>query len=75
MKGTVVSELLVAHVDLSEGGLPVSALISESMFNEPFLSSAHAFIRKEWYNVNVPSIFDNPVPTLTPVNKSAGQSK
>merc|ERR1712151_100717 len=34
---------------------------------------AHAFIRKEWYNVNVPSIFDNPVPTLTPVNKSAGQ--
>ena len=25
--------------------------------------------------MNVPSIFDNPVPTLTPVNKSAGQSK
>jgi len=30
-------------------------------------------MRKEWYNVNVPSIFDTQVPTLTPANKSAGQ--
>jgi len=30
-------------------------------------------MRKEWYNVNVPSVFDTQVPTLTPANKSAGQ--
>merc|ERR1711874_664504 len=30
-------------------------------------------MRKEWYNVNVPTIFDTQVPTLTPANKSAGQ--
>jgi small subunit ribosomal protein S3Ae len=30
-------------------------------------------MRKEWYNVNVPSIFGTQVPTLTPANKSAGQ--
>ena len=33
----------------------------------------HPFIKKEWYNVHVPSVFDNRVPTLTPCNKSAGQ--
>ena len=37
--------------------------------------SGHPFMRKEWYNVNVPTIFDTQVPTLTPANKSAGQSK
>jgi len=30
-------------------------------------------MRKEWYSVNVPSVFDKQVPTLTPANKSAGQ--
>ena len=35
--------------------------------------SAHPFIKKEWYNVHVPSVFDNRVPTLTPCNKTAGQ--
>jgi len=34
---------------------------------------AHPFIKKEWYNVRVPSNFDNSVPTLTPCNKAAGQ--
>jgi len=34
---------------------------------------AHPFIKKEWYNVHVPSVFDNRVPTLTPCNKTAGQ--
>lgn len=34
---------------------------------------AHPFIRKEWYNVNVPSTFDVSAPTITPCNKSAGQ--
>jgi len=34
---------------------------------------AHAFIKKEWYNVQVPSSFDNATPTLTPCNKTAGQ--
>uniref|UniRef100_A0A7S3XAM7 Small ribosomal subunit protein eS1 n=1 Tax=Strombidinopsis acuminata TaxID=141414 RepID=A0A7S3XAM7_9SPIT len=33
----------------------------------------HPFIKKEWYNVHVPSVFDNRVPTLTPCNKTAGQ--
>jgi len=37
--------------------------------------SQHAFVKKEWYNVHVPSIFDVRVPTLTPCNKTAGQSK
>ena len=40
-----------------------------------FLGSAHPFIKKEWYNVRVPSNFDNSAPTLTPCNKAAGQSK
>lgn len=35
--------------------------------------SQHAFVKKEWYNVHVPSVFDNRVPTLTPCNKTAGQ--
>ena len=35
--------------------------------------SAHPFIKKEWYNVHVPSVFDVRVPTLTPCNKTAGQ--
>jgi len=34
---------------------------------------AHPFIKKEWYNVKVPSGFDNSTPTLTPCNKTAGQ--
>jgi len=34
---------------------------------------AHPFIKKEWYNVHVPSVFDTRVPTLTPCNKTAGQ--
>jgi len=33
----------------------------------------HPFVKKEWYNVLVPSIFDNRTPTLTPCNKTAGQ--
>lgn len=33
----------------------------------------HPFVKKEWYNVHVPSIFDTRVPTLTPCNKTAGQ--
>ena len=37
--------------------------------------SAHPFIKKEWYNVQVPSNFDISTPTLTPCNKTAGQSK
>lgn len=37
--------------------------------------SAHPFIKKEWYKVQVPSNFDNSAPTLTPCNKPAGQSK
>jgi len=35
--------------------------------------SAHPFVKKEWYKVNVPSIFDVTTPTLTPCNKTAGQ--
>merc|ERR1711957_279673 len=35
----------------------------------------HAFHKKEWYNVHVPSVFDVRVPTLTPCNKSAGQKQ
>merc|ERR1712160_152696 len=31
------------------------------------------FIKKEWYNVRVPSNFDVSAPTLTPCNKAAGQ--
>jgi len=34
---------------------------------------AHAFIKKEWYRVQVPSNFDISNPTLTPCNKTAGQ--
>jgi len=34
---------------------------------------AHPFIKKEWYNVRVPSGFDVSTPTLTPCNKAAGQ--
>ena len=37
--------------------------------------SAHPFIKKEWYRVQVPSNFDISNPTLTPCNKTAGQSK
>jgi small subunit ribosomal protein S3Ae len=33
----------------------------------------HPFVKKEWYNVHVPSVFDTRVPTLTPCNKTAGQ--
>jgi len=33
----------------------------------------HPFHKKEWYKVNVPSIFDVPNPTVTPCNKTAGQ--
>jgi small subunit ribosomal protein S3Ae len=34
---------------------------------------AHPFIKKEWYNVQVPSSFDISNPTLTPCNKQVGQ--
>jgi len=34
---------------------------------------AHAFARKEWYNVQVPTVFDVRNPTITPCNKTAGQ--
>jgi small subunit ribosomal protein S3Ae len=34
---------------------------------------AHPFIKKEWYNVLAPSIFETGKPTLTPCNKTAGQ--
>jgi len=33
---------------------------------------AHPFVRKEWYNVHVPTVFDVRVPTITPCNKTAG---
>jgi len=33
---------------------------------------AHAFARKEWYNVQVPTVFDVRTPTITPCNKTAG---
>jgi small subunit ribosomal protein S3Ae len=33
----------------------------------------HAFSRKEWYNVHVPTVFDVRIPTITPCNKTAGQ--
>jgi len=36
-------------------------------------ASVHAFHKKEWYKVQVPSIFDVPCPTITPCNKTAGQ--
>lgn len=32
-------------------------------------------MKKEWYNVLAPSIFETSKPTLTPCNKTAGQSK
>lgn len=34
----------------------------------------HPFLKKEWYNVRAPSLFEVRVPTLTPCNKAAGQS-
>jgi len=34
----------------------------------------HPFLKKEWYNVRAPSLFEVRVPTLTPVNKAAGQN-
>jgi small subunit ribosomal protein S3Ae len=34
----------------------------------------HAFVKKEWYNVRAPSLFEVRVPTLTPCNKAAGQN-
>ena len=34
----------------------------------------HPFIKKEWYNVRAPSLFEVRVPTLTPCNKAAGQN-
>lgn len=37
------------------------------------LFSAHPFVKKEWYKVQVPSNFEVSTPTLTPCNKSAGQ--
>merc|ERR1712166_1605457 len=33
----------------------------------------HPFIKKEWYNVRAPSLFEVRVPTLTPCNKQTGQ--
>jgi ribosomal protein S3AE len=37
--------------------------------------SAHPFQKKEWYNVHVPTVFDVRTPTITPCNRTAGQSK
>jgi small subunit ribosomal protein S3Ae len=34
---------------------------------------AHSFAKKEWYNVQVPTVFDVRTPTITPCNKTAGQ--
>merc|ERR1712167_548139 len=34
----------------------------------------HPFIKKEWYNVRAPSVFETRVPTMTPCNKAAGQN-
>jgi ribosomal protein S3AE len=36
---------------------------------------AHSFQKKEWYNVHVPTVFDVRTPTITPCNRTAGQSK
>jgi len=35
---------------------------------------SHPFLKKEWYNVRAPSLFEVRVPTLTPCNKAAGQN-
>lgn len=35
--------------------------------------AGHAFQKKEWYNVRVPSNFDISAPAVTPCNKAAGQ--
>jgi len=35
---------------------------------------AHPFLKKEWYNVKAPGLFEVRVPTLTPCNKAAGQN-
>jgi small subunit ribosomal protein S3Ae len=40
-----------------------------------FSYSAHPFAKKEWYNVHVPTVFDVRNPTITPCNRTAGQSK
>ena len=37
--------------------------------------SVHPFIKKEWYNVLAPTVFETNRPTMTPCNKTAGQSK
>jgi small subunit ribosomal protein S3Ae len=33
----------------------------------------HPFIKKEWYNVLAPTLFETNKPTITPCNKTAGQ--
>ena len=55
--------------------LGTATIISNYGVLTSHFGSGHPFMRKEWYNVNVPSIFGTQVPTLTPANKSAGQSK
>jgi hypothetical protein len=42
---------------------------------DPYLYRAHPFQKKEWYNVHVPTVFDVRNPTITPCNRTAGQSK
>ena len=37
--------------------------------------SQHAFQKKEWYNVHVPTVFDVRTPTITPCNRTAGQKQ
>ena len=32
----------------------------------------HPFVRKEWYKIHVPAVFDVRNPTMTPCNKTAG---
>jgi hypothetical protein len=58
---------------ISEEGIIVDVINMKEMLT--FFYSAHSFAKKEWYNVHVPSIFDIRTPTLTPCNKTAGQSK
>ena len=61
---------------LQKEGLKEEA-VSYSHISSSFITlyfSSHPFAKKEWYNVQVPTIFDKKQPTITPCNKTAGQS-
>lgn len=56
-----------------EEGVSIHRPVLHSATNDFY--SVHAFAKKEWYNVHVPTVFDTRVPTITPCNRTAGQSK